>query len=91
MAYRYVIVSILYQPMHKYINIEWKACVFQYWYNEIMRTRKGLTRVSRVLDESGQKLIRIKIYKKNLTQPDPNPWWAGWLAGSNPFWHLYFK
>jgi len=35
------------------------------------------TRMSRVLDESGQKSTRIEIYKKNLIQLNPNPWWAG--------------
>jgi len=31
----------------------------------------GSTRVSRVLDESGQKSTRIEICKNNLIQPEP--------------------
>jgi len=34
----------------------------------------GSTRVSRVLDEPGQKSTRIKICKRISTQPDSNPW-----------------
>jgi len=37
--------------------------------------------MSRVLDESGQKLIRIKILKEFPAQPDPNPWWTGLARG----------
>jgi len=32
-------------------------------------------------DKSGQKSIHIEIYKKNLIQPDPNPWWVGLVRG----------
>jgi len=39
--------------------------------NEPTRLTTGSTQVSRVLNESSKKLIHIKIYKKNLTQPEP--------------------
>jgi len=32
--------------------------------------------MSRVLDEPDQKLTRIKICKKILTQSNPDPWWT---------------
>jgi len=37
------------------------------------RLTTGSTQMSRVLNEPGQKLTRIEIYKKISTQPDPNP------------------
>jgi len=43
---------------------------------EPTRLTTGSTRVSWVLSESGQKSIRIKIYKKISTKTDPNPWWT---------------
>jgi len=43
---------------------------------EPTRLTTGSTRVSRVLDEPGQKSTCIEICKKISTQPDPNPWWA---------------
>ena len=39
-----------------------------------IRLTTGLTWVSRVLGELGQKSTRIKICKKISTQPNPNPW-----------------
>jgi len=36
------------------------------------------------LDESGQKLIRTEIYKTNLIQPNPNPWWIELARGFRP-------
>jgi len=45
----------------------------------------GSTRMSRVLNKSGQKSTRIEIYKKNLTNPTRTRGEPSWLADSNPF------
>jgi len=39
--------------------------------DELTRLTRGSTRMSQVLNESGQKSTRIEIYKKISTQPDP--------------------
>ena len=67
------------------------------------RLTMGSTRMSQVLNELGQKSTRIEICKKNSTQPDQNPWWAGLTHGFQPiltallkkglniFWSLNFQ
>jgi len=44
----------------------------------------GSTRMSQVLNEPGQKSVRIEICKKISTQLGPNPWWAGLARGFQP-------
>jgi len=45
------------------------------------RLTTGSTQMSRVLGGPDKKLTRIDIYKKNSTQPGPNPWWVGLTHG----------
>jgi len=48
---------------------------------EPTRLTTGSTRMSRVLNELGQKSTRIEICQKISTQHDPNPWWARLARG----------
>jgi len=72
-------------------NLTWPKCKAQLNKNKLKthvwpfyvrvgeptRLTTSSTRMSRVLNEPGQKSTRIEICKKISTQPDPNPWWVG--------------
>jgi len=51
---------------------------------EPTRLITGLTQMSWVLSDPGQKSTRIEIYKKISTQLGPNPWWVELAHGFQP-------